>query len=268
MHAVAMSTFLSACGRVRVSHLSKTRNCRQVAAVCFRVRAASVEFLLVQTRGSGRWTFPKGSAEVGMTYAQVAALEALEEAGVHGTIEEAAFIRYIWGGSAQPRPSAVLHNDALVSAHLCEVRRLCKPKEDNRNRTWFSADDAKARLREGRNKVDGNEFARVVDRAVARIQRSRKGSQAPAERSRTPEFYLGRMHHGQLLPDALRKVQFEMPPHGNARVEPVVTATRFPVLGMRRFILDANSEKGSEMDQLPQPNRSLKLLAGTKKTKA
>src|ERR1039458_5649248 len=80
---------------VRLSHLRRLCECEQVAAVCYRVRSGAIEFLLVRTRGGGRWTFPKGSAEPGLTHAQAAALEAFEEAGVHGRIEEASFTRYV-----------------------------------------------------------------------------------------------------------------------------------------------------------------------------
>ena len=155
---------------VRLSQLGRMRACEQVAAVCYRFHRGTIEFLLVQTRGSKRWTFPKGSAEPGLTHAQAAAIEAFEEAGVHGRIEEAAFIRYACGkGKEMRNVTRSAAKIVFVSAHLCEVRRLCSPKESDRNRTWFSVEDAKQRLREGRKKVDGREFVRVVERAVARI---------------------------------------------------------------------------------------------------
>src|ERR1700685_2958148 len=81
-------------GFVRLSQLRKLSECEQVAAVCYRMRGTTIEFLLVRTRGAGRWTFPKGSAEPGLTHAESAALEAFEEAGVHGRIEEASFASY------------------------------------------------------------------------------------------------------------------------------------------------------------------------------
>src|SRR6266852_3236635 len=108
---------------VRLSHLRKLLNSEQVAAVCYRVRGGSIEFLLVRTRGSGRWTFPKGSAEPGLTHAQAAALEAFEEAGVHGRIEEASFARYVQRKRGHMRRATEL----AVSAHLCEVLRLVPP---------------------------------------------------------------------------------------------------------------------------------------------
>src|SRR5271156_78466 len=113
---------------VRLSQLRKLRECEQAAAICYRVRSGAIEFLLVQTRG-GRWTFPKGSAEPGLTHAQAAALEAFEEAGVHGRIEEACFARYRRRQTGDKRRSAIALN---VSAHLCEVTRLDPPQESNR----------------------------------------------------------------------------------------------------------------------------------------
>src|SRR5450631_3708050 len=60
---------------VRLAELRKLKECDQVAAVCYRMSDGSVEFLLVRTR-KGRWIFPKGSAEPGLSHAQAAALEA------------------------------------------------------------------------------------------------------------------------------------------------------------------------------------------------
>jgi 8-oxo-dGTP pyrophosphatase MutT (NUDIX family) len=158
----------TATGFIRLSRLRKLRACKQVAAVCYRVREAEVEFLLIQTR-NGRWTFPKGRAEPGLTHAQAAALEAFEEAGVHGRMEEASFAQYMRrkGGSFESSAETELS----FSAHLCEVLRLDPPQESNRNRTWFSMADTKRNLREDRDRDYGARLARVVDRAVDRIQR-------------------------------------------------------------------------------------------------
>jgi 8-oxo-dGTP pyrophosphatase MutT (NUDIX family) len=136
---------------------------QQVAAVCFRILSTGVEFLLVNTRRN-RWTFPKGGVEPGLTYAQSAAIEAYEEAGVHGRIEETAFAQY---------KNGKLRNGERqeIYAHLCEVLRLGEPEELNRNPTWFPPAKAKRRLAEGRTAENASELARVVDRAVARIRR-------------------------------------------------------------------------------------------------
>ncbi len=54
----------------------------QVAAVCYRRRGLSVEFLLVNTNGGNKWTFPKGDPELSLSHCQAAEREAWEEAGV------------------------------------------------------------------------------------------------------------------------------------------------------------------------------------------
>jgi len=194
---------------MRLSHLRKLRECEQVAAVCYRVRNCGIEFLLVRTRNSGRWTFPKGSAEPGLTHAQAAALEAFEEAGVHGRIEEASFACYVCRKRAATRKSAARSPEKglAVNAHLCQVLRLGKPKEANRNRTWFSAEGARRSLREGRES-DGAEFARVVDRAVARIQQLHNKTGILAQRPQEDP-----------KKDSLRKVQFEAFEEARGRAE-------------------------------------------------
>jgi 8-oxo-dGTP pyrophosphatase MutT (NUDIX family) len=167
---------------VRLAELRKLKECDQVAAVCYRVSDGGVEFLLVRTR-KGRWIFPKGSAEPGLSHAQAAALEAFEEAGVHGRMEEASFTRYVRRRRGVVRSSAarVAEKESVVDAHLCQVLRLVPPQELDRNPTWFSAEKAKRRLREDRTPDFGSELARVVDRAVSRIRRPRVRN-APAVR--------------------------------------------------------------------------------------
>jgi 8-oxo-dGTP pyrophosphatase MutT (NUDIX family) len=145
----------------------------QVAAVCFRMSCGGVEFLLVRT-GNGRWTFPKGRTQPGLTRAQSAAIEAFEEAGVHGRIEEKSFTRYSYRKRRSRRVGA--REELLIDAHLCEVSRAEDPQESRRNPTWFSAEKAKRKLRRGRAGNEGAELARVVELAVMRIGRVRSRS--------------------------------------------------------------------------------------------
>jgi 8-oxo-dGTP pyrophosphatase MutT (NUDIX family) len=148
----------------------------QVAAVCYRVRKLKIEFLLVRTR-KGRWTFPKGGVMRGLTRAQSAALEAFEEGGVHGRIEQASFTRYILRKRRASQPA-----QRAIDAYLCEVLQLGAPQEVNRTPTWFTAEKAQLRLQEGRTTEDAGELARVVVRAVSRIERLNEQNGA---RSRT-----------------------------------------------------------------------------------
>lgn len=151
------------------------RGSEQVAAVCYRIGKRGLEFLLVRTRG-GRWTFPKGSVESGLTHAQAAALEAFEEAGVHGRIEEAAFARYVRMKPEQHRRGPRI--EVVIHAHLCEVTRLESPEEAKRHPTWFSSEKAQKKLRQERPAEYGEDLVRMVDRAVARIQRLYRANQA------------------------------------------------------------------------------------------
>jgi len=236
--------------------LGKMCKCEQVAAVCYRIRRSSIEFLLVQTRGTRRWIFPKGSAEPGLTHAQAAAIEAFEEAGVHGRIEETAFTHYKNRKPNSRRNSGYAANFQIVSAHLCQVRRLSNPKEPNRNRTWFSAQEAIRRLREGRKTENGNEFARVVQLAITRIDQS-NGAQInipemqlrprlqdelykvqfealPQARSpRTPSRRLalpvGRVRAGKIVP--CQVLPFAAPPHSTRNQRLLSSPTNFKALG-------------------------------------
>jgi 8-oxo-dGTP pyrophosphatase MutT (NUDIX family) len=171
---------------VRLAELRKLRECEQVAAVCYRVRGGEIEFLLVRT-GKGLWIFPKGNAEPGLTHAQAAALEAFEEAGVHGRMEEASFTRYGRRRRREGRSSSGRsgEKEPAVNAFLCEVLRLVPPQELDRNPTWFPAEKAKRRLRQDRSPDFGAELARVLDRALDRIQQSRKRTGAPERGMKT-----------------------------------------------------------------------------------
>ena len=224
---------------VRLAQLRKLCACEQVAAVCYRVHSGAIEFLLVRTRGGGRWTFPKGSAEAGLTHAQAAALEAFEEAGVHGRIEEASFARYRRRrGDGESRVSRSDEKLVSVNAYLCEVLRLSPPQELKRDRTWFSVEEARRSLREGRKDDGGAEFVRVVDRAVTRIRRMRGRIGAVEDGPRVEGSQLEAPQK-----DALQKVHFDFA-EAYGRVQEVIPHIRRPLGGMRGFsgpIVDVQS---------------------------
>jgi 8-oxo-dGTP pyrophosphatase MutT (NUDIX family) len=184
------------------SRLPQSR--QQVAAVCYRIRKGDIEFLLVQTR-SERWIFPKGGVESGLTHGQSAALEAFEEAGVHGRTETIPFARYVRRRRDAAREKDTRYNarsaptELAVTAHLCEVSRLEPPQESHRKPTWFSAEKAKVRLLKKRAPEFGAELARIIDRATARIRRVHESTNQGA----------GRANLGHGMKDALQEVRFE-----------------------------------------------------------
>jgi 8-oxo-dGTP pyrophosphatase MutT (NUDIX family) len=221
---------------------------QEVAAVCYRIRRGGIEFLLVQTR-SGRWIFPKGGVERGLTPAQSAALEAFEEAGVHGRIEEIPFARYLRRKAdtttlAKSRRRAAppnLQPSLAVTTHLCEVSHLEPPQESNRSPTWFSADKAKQRLRKGRVPEFGAELARIVDRASARIWRLHRtdaSSAVPARKDALQEVRFEASEIARVPPGSPtydRYIRREGPGAGSASARSVETGVSggplFPALG-------------------------------------
>jgi 8-oxo-dGTP pyrophosphatase MutT (NUDIX family) len=206
----------------RASRLAKKR--QEVAAVCYRVGKRGIEFLLVQTTG-GRWIFPKGGVEPGLTHAQSAALEAFEEAGVHGRMEKLAFSRYFRpkpetssAKNAKRSAARSSHPELAITTHLCEVSRLEPPQELNRNPTWFPPEKTKQRLCEGRATEFGTELTRVVDHAVKRIDRQHSKFNHSDRRER----------------DALQKVRFEALDDPHLRADLMERALARHFLGLRR----------------------------------
>ena len=86
----------------------------QVAAVCFRRQGAAVEFLLVNTNGGNKWTFPKGSTDARLSHSQAAEREAAEEAGAVGTIEPRHFHLYIHSKGVFWQPGGVQMNRCAI----------------------------------------------------------------------------------------------------------------------------------------------------------
>ena len=140
----------------------------QVAAICYRRRGSGVEFLLVNTNGGNKWTFPKGSAEARLSHSRVAEREAAEEAGALGTIEPRHFHLYIHSKGVFWQPGGV--QEFVVKAFLMEVHQMRRPDEVLRHPTWFSADEARRRLAKGREVKYARELEAVIDRALERIQ--------------------------------------------------------------------------------------------------
>jgi 8-oxo-dGTP pyrophosphatase MutT (NUDIX family) len=139
----------------------------QVAAVCYRKRGASYEFLLVKTTGGDRWIFPKGATARRLSHCEAAEREALEEAGAVGAIEAQHFHLYL-----QPKGDSRARNgvqEFVVKAFLLHVTHTEAPEEQDRNPTWFSVDEARSALAMGREAKYAVELRTVIDRAVERL---------------------------------------------------------------------------------------------------
>ena len=139
----------------------------QVAAVCFRRRGAAVEFLLVNTNGGGKWTFPKGAPEPSRSHSQAAEREAREEAGVRGHIEAQHFHLYLHSKGVFWKPPGV--REFVVKAFLMEVDRTEPGHEPERNPTWFSPEQARHILARGREVKYAREMETLIDRALEQL---------------------------------------------------------------------------------------------------
>lgn len=119
---------------------------RQVAALPWRRGADGVDILLVTSRETRRWVTPKGGRMPGKTDAEAAAQEALEEAGIEGvmTAHPLGTFRYL----------KVLKRRAprwcVVALYGLEVRTEHGdwPEKAERERAWFSRDEAANRVDE------------------------------------------------------------------------------------------------------------------------
>lgn len=134
-----------------------------VAAVCYRHRSRSVQFLLVRA-GRGTWTFPKGHVE---RYERdmpwhAALREAREEAGAMGRLaSRKPFARYRY---VKPRSA----KEDTVAAYLLEIELQAEPYETRRRPAWCTPRQAARRLAAGdRPPRYAKEHERVLAKAVA-----------------------------------------------------------------------------------------------------
>ncbi len=139
----------------------------QVAAVCYRRQGGALEFLLVNTNGGGKWTFPKGAPEPNLSHSQSAQQEAWEEAGVRGHVEPRHFHFYLHSKGVFWKPPGV--REYVVKAFLLEVEKTEGSHEPERNPTWFSPEDAQKVLAKGREVKYAREMEAVIDRAIKHL---------------------------------------------------------------------------------------------------
>jgi 8-oxo-dGTP pyrophosphatase MutT (NUDIX family) len=118
----------------------------QYAALCYRIRKDKPQFLLVTSRGTGRWILPKGWPMKGKTPSKTALREAWEEAGVRGRVGKDAIGMFFYRklvGRKRMTPCAAL-------VYPVEVKSLDGnfPEAKQRRRKWFGRKKAAARVTE------------------------------------------------------------------------------------------------------------------------
>lgn len=112
---------------------------RQAGVIPWRRGAGGeLEFLLVTSRNTGRWVFPKGGLMEGLAPWESGAQEALEEAGVAGRVETTPLGAYL---GLRIRPSKT--SPVKVTLYAMEVTRELDEwqEKDQRERRWANADE-------------------------------------------------------------------------------------------------------------------------------
>ncbi len=135
---------------------------RQSGALPYAVVDGRVVFLLITSRRTGRWIFPKGDIEPGMTPWESAAEEAMEEAGVTGQIAVEPVGSY--------RSSASADGSSLVDVDLYPLlveNQLDVWKEmDQRLRHW-------AVLPEARRLLNDSALSRLASKLQTQLRAAR-----------------------------------------------------------------------------------------------
>lgn len=121
---------------------------QQYAALCFRRlrEAGAIEILVVTSRDSGRWIIPKGWPMKRRKPYETAAIEALQEAGVSGTVRKKpvgnyTYLKLLDDGDVAP---------CIVDVFQIEVTESAGKFKEKGERTlaWVSPDEAARRVRE------------------------------------------------------------------------------------------------------------------------
>ena len=124
---------------IKVGGAAKRELRTQFGALCYRIRDGKVEFLLITSRGTGRWIIPKGWPMDGETPAGAAATEAYEEAGAEGKPAEqvVGFYAYSKTHKGDDLP-------CVVAVFPLKVKKLVKdyPEKAERKRKWVGRKQA------------------------------------------------------------------------------------------------------------------------------
>jgi 8-oxo-dGTP pyrophosphatase MutT (NUDIX family) len=116
---------------------------KQAGAIPYAIVQGQVVFLLVTSRGSGRWIFPKGEPMEGLEPWQVAAQEASEEAGVEGEVDTRPI------GSYRTFKTVAFRRKMIdVSMYPLQVTRQFEqwPEKGSRHRHWAILPEVKRLL--------------------------------------------------------------------------------------------------------------------------
>jgi phosphohistidine phosphatase len=112
----------------------------QSAVIPYRCNEGTLEVLMITSRKKKRWVMPKGVIEPELCARTSATKEALEEAGIEGSVSDAPVGTYRykkWGGICR------------VHVYVMRVKKVLeKWEESHRDREWVSLQEAVERTEE------------------------------------------------------------------------------------------------------------------------
>jgi 8-oxo-dGTP pyrophosphatase MutT (NUDIX family) len=116
--------------------MSKQEPRVQYAALPYRVVEGRPEVLLITSRETRRWIIPKGWAEKGIKARDMAAREALEEAGVQGKVQKSPYGSYHY----EKRLTTHKTVECKVTVFLLKVEQELEdwPEKGERERCWLT----------------------------------------------------------------------------------------------------------------------------------
>ncbi|GLQ54575.1 NUDIX hydrolase [Devosia nitrariae] len=137
----------------------------QSGVLPYRIVGSRLTYLLITSRRSARWMFPKGGLVTGATAWDSAAQEALEEAGVEGTVETSPIGSYHGAKNDENQTPVIVDIYPLkVSVEHDEWR-----EKRQRQRRWVTIEEA-------RNLLDDREKIAIAVALDARLRHQLKAA--------------------------------------------------------------------------------------------
>ena len=147
-----------------------SKHFHQVAALPLRVVSKNrLEILMITSRETKRWVVPKGWPMEGRTDWQAAAEEALEEAGVTGSVLKKSVGSYRYTKIRKDQPD--LPCDVSLFPMLVKEEMLRWKEMHERKRKWFSLSSAAKRVweKELRSLLRNLDKKRATERLIAEL---------------------------------------------------------------------------------------------------
>lgn len=122
------------------------KGARQCAALPFKEEGGETQVMLITSRDTGRWILPKGWAEKRLSESDLAAKEALEEAGIIGEVSPTPISCYHYTKRMQ-----VETRECAVNVYPLRVTQLLENWKEvhQRRREWFTIAQAALHVDDG-----------------------------------------------------------------------------------------------------------------------